>query len=194
MSLRRVVRTTGVAVGFFLSGAESAGCGSTQMDVKSTADAQILMNALECTGGGEFNVTWHGIVAIAQTLNVTGGISLTVTGTGSSKFPLDGSVDTATIDGDSITLQTGIFHVSGPSTLTLQNLVLRAAQSTAGSGGGAIKAHGYADGHPTVNVVDACFIENNGSFAGEWRFQYHTSHRRAATILIVVYASPILLP
>ena len=92
MTRRHFARTTSIAACFFLSGAESAGCSSTHMDVRSAAaDAQFLVDALKCTGSGEFNVTWHGSVPLKQTLNVTEGISVTVTGTDSSRFSLDGN-------------------------------------------------------------------------------------------------------
>ena len=169
MTRRHFARTTSIAACFFLSGAESAGCSSTHMDVRSAAaDAQFLVDALKCTGSGEFNVTWHGSVPLKQTLNVTEGISLTVTGTDSSRFSKDGYGDTATIDGGSITSQTGIFHVSGASTLTLDNLVLQGGKSTTVGGGGGVEAHGHDHGHPTVNAIDSSFIRNNGSIAGGW--------------------------
>lgn len=178
MLLPRWARAAAAAACFFLSGAESAECASTQMDVNSTADAQTLVERLDCTGGGEFNVTWHGRVETYETLNVTEGVSLTITGAKSSNFSLDGHVHTAIIVGDKITSETGLFSVSGACTLTLNNLVLQGGHSITTFGAGAVEARGseYVSGafepqgsagaDQTVNVIDCLFKDNNGTNSG----------------------------
>lgn len=170
MFLRRLARTTAAAACFFFSRAESVECVSTHMDVHSAADAQTLVEALSCTGGGEFYVTWHGSVETTETFSVTEGVSLTVAGAKTSTLTLEGGVRTATIVGYNITSKTGIFSVSGASTLTLDNLVLLGGNSTTEVGAGAVEARGEASGTPTLNVIDCLFLYNIGTDAGVWQF------------------------
>ena len=167
MSLKRLAGTAVVAAFFLLSGAESAACVNTVMDVASTAAAETLVEALNCTGGGEFNVTWHGRVRIDRTFEVAGGISLNVTGKYYSSLSIDDDVRTATILGDATTSQTGLFVVSGASSLTLKRLVLQGGQSKTPHGAGAVEAQGTGDGTQTVNVIDCQFRNNTGTIAGE---------------------------
>lgn len=166
MALHLLARTTGAAVLLFLSGAESAQCVDTQMEVASTSDAQELSDALNCTGGGNMNVTWYGSVTISQAFEVPGGISLTVTGSNSASMALDGASPQAIIVGNELPSDSAIFNVSGASTLTLDNMVLHGAYSVENRGGGAIEAQGSVDGHLTVNVIDCLFTDNFGFWAG----------------------------
>lgn len=166
MPLGRLAQTTVVAAWLFLSGTASAPCVDTARDVTSTADAQILADDLNCTGEGEFNVIWYGNVAITQTFNVLDGISLNVTGKNYFILSLDGDEGRGTIVGDGITSKTGIFYVSGNSTLTLRNLVLQGGNSTIEDGAGAVEAQGSADANPTVNLIDCLFTNNTGISTG----------------------------
>lgn len=157
-----------VAASLFPSGVDSAQCADTQtIEVASTADAWHLSDALNCTGGGVFDVTWYGSVSINETIQVSDGISLTVSGSGfSSKPPLDGDAPTATIVGVKSTSETGIFHVSGASSLTLDNLVIKGGRSNHTTGAGAVRAKGSAGVIPTVSVIDCHFMDNYGRYAG----------------------------
>lgn len=171
MGLNRLARTTCVAVLAFLSAAESARCADTEMNVASTADARDLSDALNCTGGGDFSVTWYGSVTITQAFEVPDGISLTVTGSGSSSVAPDDGIPSAGIVGSELTPETGIFYVSGASTLTLDNMVLQGVYSEKHGGAGAIEAQGSADALLTINVIDCLFMDNFGIWAGMRRFK-----------------------
>ena len=50
------------------------------MHVSTPDEAQKLVRALNCTGGGIFEVTWSGRVPISETFVVPNGSSLTITG------------------------------------------------------------------------------------------------------------------
>lgn len=167
----RFALAVGMASTLFISGVNSTECVNAQtIEVSSTADAQHLSDALTCTGGGVFDVIWYGSVSINQTIEVPDGISLTITGSGfSSSLPLDRSASTATILGVKSTSQTGMFHVSGASTLNLDNLVLQGGYSDDNTGAGAVKAQGASGVIQTVNVTDCHFKDNYGHYAGVWR-------------------------
>lgn len=182
MLLKRIARTTGIAACFLLSAGETAKCSNTQMDVNSTSDAEALVEALDCTGGGVFNVAWYGSVATNQTFHVTAGVSLIITGTNSSLFALDGHEGKATIAGDKITSQSGIFSLSADSSLTLDNLVLQGGKPAIDYGGGAIDAQGSADANTTVNVIDCLFTRNTGNSSGVHGRSYHIHLSRAIDI------------
>lgn len=190
MPLRRLAQTTVVAACIFLSGTEPAPCIDTARDVTSTADAQNLADDLNCTGEGEFNVIWYGNVAISQTFYVSDGISLNVTGKNSSILSLDGDEGRGTIVGDGITSETGIFFVSGSSTLTLSNLVLQGGNSTTEYGSGAVEAQGSADANQTVNLIDCLFTNNTGFSSGVSNFPYDTRMWCAISIMWLVWLPP----
>ena len=177
MALNPLVRTTTVLAALaFLSAVESARCAETQMNVASAADARNLSDALNCTGGGDFSVTWYGSVTISQAFEVTDGISLTVTGSGASSMALGDGIPYAGIVGNELTPEAGIFFVSGASTLTLDNMALQGAYSEKRDGGGAIEAQGSRDAHPTINVIDCLFADNFGYWAGMRRFPMSFNH------------------
>lgn len=173
MALDLLARITGVAVLLLLLGAESTQCVDKQMNVTSTADAQDLSDALNCTGGGNFNVTWYGSVAITQTFEVADGISLNVTGSNRSSMALDDGIPPATIRGNELSSDVGMFYVSGASTLTLDNMVLQGVYSEKRRGSGAIEAQGSVNAHLTVNVIDCLFTDNYGYWAGTSRIVFH---------------------
>lgn len=183
MLLKLLARTTGIAVCFLLSVVESAECSNTQMDVNSTADAEALVEALDCTGGGVFKVAWHGSVATNQTFHVTEGVSLTITGKQTSMSALDGHEGKATIAGDNITSQSGIFSISAASTLTLDNLVVQGGKPAIDYGGGAVDAQGSADANTTVNVIDCLFTHNTGNSSGARGRPYYIRLSRATDVL-----------
>lgn len=53
---------------FLFSGSESAACptGVVRMNVSTPDEAQQLVDALDCTGGGIFDVSWSGRVVISE--------------------------------------------------------------------------------------------------------------------------------
>lgn len=140
-----------------VSGACSTGV--VVISVASAAEAQSLADALTCTGGGLFEVTWSGSVAVTEPFQVSGGSTLNITGEVgfAPGFVLDddGMSSTGEIAAAIGQGTDGIFIVSGSSTLTLDNLVLQGGNSSAG--GGAIHAAGAA-----IGVRDCGFL-NNGA-------------------------------
>lgn len=176
---------------FLFSGSEPAACPSdvVHMYVSTPDEAQKLVSALNCTGGGIFDVTWTGRVPISETFVVPNGSSLTITGAAGAS-PVGGN-DVDVIDAEGTT---HIFSVMGgreyfkPSTwtlygshthtsffstsgdLNLANLVLTGGQERGellgGWGGGAIEASGSA-----VKIYNCTFRNNTslGTGGGEQR-------------------------
>lgn len=125
-------------------------------NVTSTAKAAELATALNCSGGGSFDVLWEGSVFVQETLALTDGIEVTITGVG-----LD-----ATADGNGATQ---LFTVVN-STLNLADIALQNGDGFSGdntlssNNGGAIWASG-------PNSVVSCsgttsFISNSASNGG----------------------------
>lgn len=141
---------------------ESAACaaGVTSLEVYSSSDLQDLRAALDCTGGGRFDVAWFGTVAVDDTFYVPDGSDLTVTG----------SISNSTLDGGHRT-PSGFFRLYNNSALSLNNLVLVGGYST--SHGGAVSAwgEGVSPGPiaNTINIVD-CTFRNNIAESGEKLF------------------------
>lgn len=142
---------------------ESAACaaGIITLEISSSSDLENLHSVLDCTGGGVFDVSWYGTVAVNDTLYVPDGSDLTVTGFSSRSTLDEGSNPTATIDGGHRT-PFGFFCLYNNSALTLNNLVLDGGYST--SNGGAVGAlEEDLDPGPIarfVNIVD-CTLHNN---------------------------------
>lgn len=63
-------------------GVEPEPCGlrTVNMTVNSGEDANNLSDALTCTGGGTFEVSWNGSIQISRSLVVGNGSVLNVTG------------------------------------------------------------------------------------------------------------------
>lgn len=139
---------------------ESAVCaaGVTTAEVASISDVLNLRSALNCTGGGVFDVAWYGTVAVNDTFYVPDGTDMTVTGYSSSSALDQDAGPTATVEGGYRT-SFGLFRLSNNSVLSLNNLVLNGGYST--DVGGAIAALGAS-----INIVD-CTFRGNKADAGE---------------------------
>ena len=92
----------------YISGAETAPCSSdpVAVNVNSTSGVQGLINEINCTGEGFFDVTWYGTVQIEQTIVVSDQKSVTITGSNSptaSTGESDPDEPVATIDAVSYT-------------------------------------------------------------------------------------------
>lgn len=146
-------------------GVESAPCAAdvTEMGVTSTAGVQDVVDALNCTGGGMFNVTWYGTVAVEQTIEVTGGSQLTVE-QASSDFSGDDLDGVAVLDGGNLS---GIFYVSGGSMLTLVELVITGGSSDLGGAVAAVSSSSLEMETNKVTAVDYVFMANIASIGGE---------------------------
>ena len=102
-----------VWIGILVAVAGAQDCGvDTSLAVGSTEEAATLAASLESCSDGEFTVEWNGEVSVAQTIHVTSGTSLTITGDGSG----------AVVDGGS---STQLFVVDGGSTLHLSDVTCR---------------------------------------------------------------------
>ena len=137
---------------FFMSGAESAVCPSTTVDLNviSTADVHTLSDELACTGEGSFNITWHANLVIERRIEVSGQKHVIVTGNG---FPsLRGAFSE---DNDA-----GIFSVTMGSTLRLSHLALEGVNA---ANGGAVIVRSSS----SLFLVECAFRDNNASIGGE---------------------------
>lgn len=141
----------------------------TKKNVTTTVEAHELVSALKCTGDGVFDVTWIGSVAINQRIDVSDGISLSISGFDSSSTVLgdDGPViSDAEVDARG---STGIFSVSGGSTLSLTSLTLRGGSS---EDGGAVHVENPSPNSittspiDTINAVDCKFFHNSATRHG----------------------------
>lgn len=153
----------------FLSGAGSAPCpsGTVNINVSTTNDLQNLVDSLQCTGEGVFNVTWVGSLQIDSPFEVSNGTSLTVTGHEPSSSSQDSSSSTsldgynfgsgAVINGGGTS---GLFSVSNGSALYLNKLVLAGGDAEEG---GAVAVRFSS----SVNVFGCALINNNAIEGGE---------------------------
>ena len=146
----------------FISGAELVACPSetVSMDLTTTADIQSLTDAMNCSGEGFFNATLYNTVQIQQRIEVSNQKSVTITGSG---FP---TLRAATLDTDESSAVadvgnfTGIFLVSGGSTLTMNALVLEGGRS---KDGGAVVVLSSS----SVHAFDCTFENNNATTGGD---------------------------
>lgn len=141
----------------FISPAASAPCpaGAVAMNVGSTADLQNMTNLINCTGKGSFDVIWTGTLPLLQTIELSDTKNLTITGSTYSTL-LTGSLGAGIDAGNT----TGLFAVSGGSTLRLQNLVLKGGSA---EDGGGVDVRSSS----TVNVVGCSFLNNSASIGGK---------------------------
>lgn len=150
----------------FLSGSESAPCASytVVVDVTSTADVHNLTEALACTGGGAFDITWYPSVAITQRIEVSNKKNVTVTGNGfptiRGLLPNNDEADAIVPAGSGTGTGTGIFSVSNGSILHLNGLALEGGNA---ENGGAVDVLSSS----SLFVFDCTFSDNNATNGGE---------------------------
>ena len=111
-----------------------------QMVVATTSDAETLAEALQCDGPGVFTVSWNGSVVLSQTISVSNGTTLDVTGSSSE------STNGAVIGDGTVPL----FEVDLGSTVSLTGL-------TFSGGDGAL----LVAGESIVEMADCSFMSNN---------------------------------
>lgn len=150
----------------FVSATERAPCpsGTVALDVIEAADVERLMDKLNCTGRGDFNITWYSSLQIGQRIDVSDKKNLTVTG---SEFPtISGALDDDNDAGGNVTTgtATGIFSVSGGSILRLNHLALEGGDAFSG---GAVSVYSSV-----LVAVGSTFANNHASKnGGERTFQ-----------------------
>ena len=137
----------------FVSPTTSAPCsaGTITLNVGSESDLQAMTNTINCTGEGVFDVEWIGNLQLQQKIFLSGSKNLTITGS-SARLP---GVPGDGMDAGNVT---GIFAVSGGSTLRLQNLVLK--------GGFAEIGGGIDVRSSSVVHVNGCSFTNNVASTG----------------------------
>lgn len=147
----------------FNSEAEAAACSprTVNMDVAKTSDLQSLADAMDCTGKGYYNVTWHGKIEMDHTIEVFGEKTVTVTGSGTTTNDIH---DTLYAGGIRI-----IFSVSDGSTLKLNRLVLDGGSEEEG---GAVAVRESSCLH-----VSNCIFVNNAALAGGENIPAATRYR-----------------
>ncbi|MEP4804532.1 MAG: hypothetical protein ABJZ69_08980 [Hyphomicrobiales bacterium] len=137
------------------SGAQSTECpaGIVAVNITSTADVHHLTDALACVGEGFFNITWYSSLTIYEMIEVSDEKEVTVTGVGVRSFR---GADVV-IDAGS---GTGIFSVSGGSTLHLHNVVLKGGNTENGGAVAVLSSSAFF-------AFDCTFRNNNASNGGE---------------------------
>ena len=115
-----------------------------EFSVATTSDAEELSEALLCDGPGNFVVSWHGNVILSDTLSVSNGSTLNVTGSSDSADDGDPS---AVIFSDGTVV---LIEVDLGSTVSLTGL-------TFSGGDGAVRVNGES----FVEVTDCSFVDNN---------------------------------
>lgn len=175
----------------FLSGAKSTPClpGTVAINVASAADIQTLADVMNCTGHGDFDVTWYSNQTLARTIEVANTKSLTVTGSG---FPtIHGGLYDDNDDGAAVADAgggTGIFSVSNGSTLRLSNLVIQGGNANNGGAIGLISSS-------YLFVYGCTLSNNNASYGGE--MSTNLSLPRTGIHFIKTHAiqfTPVVLP
>ena len=128
----------------------SSPCPSTveEMVVTTTSDATTLAEALLCDGSASFKVNWHGHVVIFQTLHVSNGSTLNVTGSESTE---EADAENAAV----ISNGTLLFEVDLGSTVSLTGL-------TFFGGDGALRVAGGS----FLEVIN-CTLENNNRISSD---------------------------
>lgn len=130
------------------SGARAALCQSdtVRMHLASSGDVQKLIDAMDCTGNGVFDVVSRGRLHVPGRVEVSDQKKLTVTGNYGSS--LIGNIDT-----------NGIFLVSDGSTLTINHMLLEGGISL---DGGAVAVTSSS----SLHLFDCHFSKNTAIAAG----------------------------
>lgn len=148
----------------FPSGARSADCSITTLRVNVTSAEEVLnlVDELNCTGAGNFDVYWSGSIVISQSFNLPNGGSLSITGASRISALEDGSsVDEAFVDVIDANDVTGMFVLTGGSTLSCNNLVLTRGRRDLANGG-AINADSVnVTMENIIGLSDCKFLDNH---------------------------------
>eukprot|EP00903_Cladosiphon_okamuranus_P017291 g15933.t1 len=123
--------------------------------VRSTEDASNLVVSLQCSNG-DFDVRWVGEVIVAETIHVTNGTSLNITGAGSES-----------IAGGGYTTQ--LFYVDRGSSLHLSDMTLANGNASSSSGGAIFLSESSASFSGSTS-----FISNSAGEGGAIYASYST--------------------
>ena len=142
-----ILTSSCLAIGIAAVAEAQSACpiGVSSLVVSSAAEAFSLNQALNCSGQGQFEVDWIGEVLIPSTIEVSDGISLTVTG---SSF----GTDAAIINGSETTPGIQLFTLSDGAELELNSISL-----VGGFGSGAAV---YASAGSRLMARDCSFVGN----------------------------------
>lgn len=176
----RLGATTVIMAGLVISltpRIQAASCpdGTVTVNLTSISDVQALTDAMNCSGGGNFDITIHGRLQIDQIIEVSEYKNVTVAGSPLSAAVSDISSDPYAAGSTNLALgstsdeyygvidarnTTGIFLVSDGSTPTINNLVLVGGHS---EDGGAIAVTSES----SLRVFDCAFTNNRASTGGK---------------------------
>lgn len=148
-------------------GARAAPCpkGTVSVNLTSSGDMQGLIDAMNCSGAGVYDVTVHGRLQIGEILKVSERKNVTVTGYVGTAMGSASDTDSALgSTSDSYAVldagnKTGMFLVSEGSTLTINKLILEGGFSEDGA---AIAVTSSS----TLKVFDCDFTNNTASMSG----------------------------
>lgn len=140
---------------FIIQTALSATCpsGIVTLDVKTSSDVQTVINEVNCTGPGNFNITWHSSLQIEQRIDVFNHKNITVNGSGHPR------IRAAPMDANDVESSNGLFSVSDESILRLSHLTLDGGNA---SFGGAVSMSSSS----SLFLVGCTFASNHASEHG----------------------------
>lgn len=134
--------------------------------VDNTASALALAQAIICSNGGSFEVQWIGSVIINQTIHVSGGTILDVTGAADGSSVIDG--------GD----QTVLFRAYDYGTLHLSGVTL--AKANYANGG--VEGGGALDAVDSVVASKNCVFSKNVGYNGGGIYLRNSSFDSSSTM------------
>ena len=143
-----------------VSGDQMKACpsGTFSANLTTPADVQSLADAMNCSGQGVFNATLYGSVQIQQRIEVSNNKIMYIAGSGFPAIlaaPRDNAESSDVPDAGNTT---GIFLVSGGSTLTMNALILEGGYSEDG-GAVAVLSSSYL-------YARGCSFRNNNAATG----------------------------
>ena len=146
----------------FIAGAEALPClaGTVLLEVTTAADVETLMSEINCTGHGDFNITWNENILVEHTINVSNGKNVTITGAGfpTLRYALEDDHNSSAMA--AARSVTGIFSVSQGSVLSLHQLTLTGGNAEIG---GAIAVMASS----SLLLYGCTFKNNQASYGGK---------------------------
>ena len=165
-----------------VSSEEIAACPSRTFsaNLTTTADMQNLADAMNRGGRGVFNVTLYGSVQILKRIDVSNQKIVHITGFGFPAIRAAGGGNSSIDDAGNTT---GIFVVSGGSSLTVNAVALEGGYS---EDGGAVAVLSSSSFH-----ASGCAFRNNIAAIGGDTFFGHTKHVTQENNEFQYYHTPI---
>lgn len=130
------------------------------LNVSSEADINQLIQAINCSGQGSFNVKWYSSLILSQKVDISNTKNVTVTGYGLAT--VRGGLGMGESYGGANS--SSIFYVTNGSTLRLSHMVLAGRQA---QNGGAVDLMSSS----SLFVYGCAFENNNASNGGQRNVQ-----------------------